>query len=344
MRIILASNFIRMGFSVDFILGKATGELFSSIPKECRIFDLSADRLISILRPFIRYLRTEQPDAVLAAMWPTTAIAILAVKLSRSRARIVISDHNTLSLAQPKKKPMMRATLLSLYPLADARVAVSQGIVCDLRSLSGLKNLEFSVIYNPAAVNSDCATPVDSIDLWSEFSGARILSVGNLKPQKNHEMLIRAFASVSHTRDCTLIILGEGELRGHLESLVNNLGLKGKVILPGFSRTPHRYYKGADLFAFSSNYEGFGNVIVEALSFGLPVVSTDCPSGPSEILDGGKFGELVPCGNIEEFAAAITRALDKKHDEATLRARANQFSPEAAADAYLKLLFPDLAS
>jgi glycosyltransferase involved in cell wall biosynthesis len=343
MSVVLAGEFLERGFSVDFVLGRASGEQLANIPTEAGILELGASRLLGMLRPLVRYLTVRRPDAVLASMWPLTCIASVAVKLARIRARIVVCDHNMLSRAYARRGPlhrlMMRATLAATYPLADARVTVSSGIAKDIRRLAGIAERNFSVIPNPVPPQVPAAA-ADAHDPWGQARGARIISVGSFKPQKNHALLIRAFAEVAKQREATLLLLGEGALRPELEQLVRALGLEGSVLMPGFAADPAPYFATADLFVLSSDYEGFGIVIVEALAAGLPVVSTDCPSGPSDILEGGRHGELVPCGDSAALAAAILRALDGEHHPEALRARADAFSPAVAAEAYLRLLFP----
>jgi len=140
------------------------------------------------------------------------------------------------------------------------------------------------------------------------------LSIGRLTKAKNYSTLIEAFAKVRQQRDVRLAILGNGEERPSLEGLVRRLGLENDVWLPGFVDPPYPYLARASVFVQSSIWEGFPTVIVEALAFGVPVVSTDCPSGPREILENGRFGELVPVGDVEALADAIRRALDVPHD------------------------------
>ncbi len=175
---------------------------------------------------------------------------------------------------------------------------------------------------------------------WEGYRGARIMTVGRLKRVKNHALLIRAFAKVSEIQPARLMIVGDGELRDELEALIAELGLGGKVVLPGFVNDPTPLYRSADLFVLSSNYEGFGNVIVEAMACGVPVVSTDCPAGPSEILENGRFGTLVPVGDVDALASAMMSALQTGHDPEVLKRRAAAFAPEVAASKYLDLLFP----
>jgi len=167
--------------------------------------------------------------------------------------------------------------------------------------------------------------------------GPRILTVGNLKPVKNHPLLLRAFAALGRP-EARLMLLGQGRNEAALRALADSLGIGDRVIFAGFHPDPAPFYATADLFVLSSDHEGFGNVIVEALSCGLPVVSTDCPSGPAEILENGRFGRLVPVGDAGALTAAIDLALSAPVDKAAQKVRADVFAPEIAARKYLDLL------
>lgn len=338
----LAKHFVKQGYRVDFVLMQADGELLTQVPVEIRVVDLKARRIRHAFWPLVRYLRQSRPDALIIGMWPLTIIGALAYRLSRIHGCVVVSDHNNLSstpLANSwVKRLAMRLTMQFVYPLANARLAVSRGVAEDLSRLSGLARDRFKVIYNP--VVDETPSVDDGSNPWEGFAGKRIISVGTLKTQKDHQSLIRAFASVNDKLNSTLVILGEGSLRLELERLVVTLGLTDSVHLPGFVIDPAPWYHGADLFVLSSRWEGFGNVIVEALEAGTPVVSTDCPSGPREILEDGRYGRLVPVGDVESLAEAMIAALQEPVDKASLQRRAQDFSVCKIAQQYLDVLFP----
>jgi glycosyltransferase involved in cell wall biosynthesis len=228
------------------------------------------------------------------------------------------------------------------YRLASARVGVSNGVVDDIAQLSGLSPDRFSVIHNPVRLRD---TPsfeslADAEALWGVPRGARLISVGKFKAQKNHPLLLRAFARLSRP-DARLMLVGSGDGEPALRQLAAELGVAERVIFAGFKADPTPFYATSDLFVLASDYEGFGNVIVEALRCGVPVVATDCRSGPREILDDGKYGRLVPVGDADALAEAMFESLDGIHDPAVLKARAGCFSVAKAADDYLGLLLPD---
>ena len=339
----LATEFVRAGHEVEFVLMRARGELLSEAQENFAIVDLATPRARDVPVALSRYLRRRQPDALLAAMWPLSVIAPLAQRLSRHRCNVVVSEHGVLS-AQYRSwggihNAAMRFSMALGYRLADARVGVSGGVANDMSTLSKLNLRAFSVIHNPVPPRPepDEATLQEADALWSGARGRRVVTVGTMKPVKNHPLLLQAFAILDR-QDARLLFVGDGSGRSELEGLAKQLGVADRVIFVGFQTDPTPFYATADLFVLSSNYEGFGNVIVEALSSVLPVVSTDCPSGPAEILENGRWGRLVPVGDASSLASAMDAALSAPTDPDALKRRAADFAPEIAARQYLDLL------
>lgn len=340
----LAYEFARAGHSVEFVLLQAQGEFLEEARANFSVVDLGAPRLRNLPFALIRYIRRRRPDALLAAMWPLTVVAPFAARLSGNRCNVMISEHNSLSIQYSNwgrfHRVLMSMSMATGYRLANSRVAVSQGVAKDIASLSGMRLDEFNVIYNPVALRAEPS--VDTLQeaeaMWSDRKGARILTVGSMKPQKNHSLLLRALAQLDRP-NAQLMFVGDGAGRDELLSLAKELGVADRVILAGFHLDPTPFYKTADLFVLSSNYEGFGNVIVEALACGTPVVSTDCPSGPREILQDGRFGTLVPVGNASALTEAISSILSSHVDPNLLKRRALDFGPAIAGQKYLSHLF-----
>jgi glycosyltransferase involved in cell wall biosynthesis len=339
----LAAEWLNRGVHVDFVLRQARGELLSLLPSTAEVMDLAAERVRNVPIPLARYLRKARPDALLAAMWPLTIVAPIAACLARFRGRVVVSEHSPLSRAYAHRGGLHGASLRCSqrwgYPLADARVAVSHGVADDLALTSGLPQHRFDVIHNPAALGK--ASVHGSMPLaLQRVDRPLILTVGTLKKVKRHDLLIDAFSRLPADTGATLCILGEGGERTALERQIDVLGLSGRVFLPGFVSDPTPWYAHADLFVLSSDYEGFGNVIVEAMEQGVPVVSTDCPSGPREILCDGKYGRLVPVNDADALASAMQAALTEQPDKDLLKARARDFAVDRIADQYLDVLLP----
>ncbi len=337
----LIEDFLKAGHEVDLLLQRREGELLPLVPRETRLVDLAAPRIRDAIAPLRRYFRERKPDAIQISMWPLTVVGLVAHRLAASRARVIVSDHTVLSkqyAGSAASLRMLKLTTRLFYPNADARILVSNGAADDLARISGIDRSTIEVIYNPLEAPPPGLSSTPEIEsMWGATDG-RILAVGTLKRVKNYELLIRSFAALRRCRGAKLMILGEGELRPRLESLAASLGISEDVMLPGFASRPWPFYASADLFVLSSDYEGFGNVIVEAMRCGLTVVSTDCESGPREILEDGNYGTLVPVGDERALAEAMERALRQPMDPARLRGRAEELSGQDCADRYLELM------
>jgi glycosyltransferase involved in cell wall biosynthesis len=253
-----------------------------------------------------------------------------------------MSNHLSQSALKAHRRP--RRFRLSLarhfYPRADAIIAVSNGIADDLAQVTGLPRERITTIYSPVItpeLQEKARAPLDH-PWFAQGSPPVLLGVGRLVPQKDFPTLLKAFARVRAVRKARLVILGEGIRRMELETLVRELGVAADVTLPGFVANPFPYMAGASVFVLSSAWEGLPGVLIEAMACGCPVVSTDCPSGPAEILDGGAYGPLVPVGNDEALAKAILSVLETPPDPERLRVRAALFSVDRAADRYLEVL------
>lgn len=340
-----AREFLKHGYEVDFVFLDEPQPVGDSLPQGCRSFNLGVPRLRGGLKPLVEYILAERPDAIHAAMWPLSTLAVLAHRLARSSARLVISDHNPLSVQYARRsrsyRLAMRLVMAITYPLAHARVAVSEGVAKDLSRLTCLPLKMFTVIYNPVPLEDFGGSSQQEAERWwGDWKGKRILTVGRMKSQKNHGLLIAAFKRLIATTDARLMMIGVGELKQALSDRIYAEGLSDHVVMPGQVEDPIPYYKSADLFVLTSDYEGFGNVIVEALACGVPVVSTDCPGGPAEILEAGRYGRLVPVRDEVALAAAMAAALAEPADVETLKLRARDFMPGPLAERYLSLLFP----
>ncbi|MEZ5665411.1 MAG: glycosyltransferase [Burkholderiaceae bacterium] len=221
-------------------------------------------------------------------------------------------------------------------------MAVSHGAADDLAQFARIDRRSIQVIYNPVvgSLPDRPAVACEPADWW-RGQHQRLLAVGTLKPIKGYDTLLEAFARLRAHADVRLLILGEGGERTGLEALVQRLGLQGQVFLPGFVQDPTPYFQRADLHVLSSSGEGLPTVLIEALAAGTPIVSTDCPSGPREILADGRFGQLVPVGDAAALAEAMAQSLASNHDHDALKARAQDFSIDKAVDQYEALLFPD---
>lgn len=312
----LAGGIARRGYPVDLVLSRARGRYLSEIPGSVRIVDLGASRVLSSLPALVRYLRRERPFAMVTSLNHVNIVAILAKRLAGVPTRLIVNEQNTISQeashSSRRRQRMVPRLVKRFYPWADEIVAVSRGAAEDLAGTTGLSPGRVLVVHNPIVtpeLREMAAVPLE--DPWFEPGAEPVLvAVGRLSPQKDFPTLIRAVDLVRRNRPVRLVILGDGPERTPLEALVSDLGLSVAVRLPGWVQNPYPYMARAAAFVLSSRWEGLPSVLIEALFCGVPVVATDCPSGPREILEGGKHGLLVPVGDAEALARGIASALD----------------------------------
>ena len=340
--ITLANAFAERGFAVDLVLASSSGPYRADVAEAVRVVDLQADRVLASLPGLTRYLRREQPRAMLSAMRHANVVAYMATKLSGRSTRLIVSEHNTLSQSEKqsgRKGSVVRALMRPAYIRCAGVVAVSDGVADDLARSLRLPRERIETIHNPVVSEQLIARSHEPADHLADIKRPVILAVGRLTLQKDYPTLLRAMALLRKNVQASLVILGEGELRPELERLAIELGISDQVIMPGFAQNPYAWMRQADVLAMSSAWEGLPTVLIEAMACGTPVVSTDCPSGPKEILEGGKWGRLVPVSDHEALAKAIQEALVDENGT-DVRARAGAFSVGAAVDSYLKLMLP----
>ena len=301
-------------------------------------------KTIGYLPDLVEYLRHEKPDTMLTAKTPANLIALLAARLAGGKTRIVINEQTSLSpIIKTSKKWRWRflAPLLQrVYPWADEIATVADGVAEDVSSLTGIQRDRITTIFNPVAltqVQEKARIPVDHPWFPADTLPV-ILGVGRHVPQKDFACLIKAFGRVRSVRPARLVILGEGRMRDELEKLAETLALTQDISMPGFVDNPFAFMAKASVFVLSSAWEGCPNVLIEALACGCPIVSTDCPSGPTEILQKGAFGPLVPVGDDKALAEAILEVLDHPLGQEQLRARATEFEVGRIAEKYLRLM------
>lgn len=339
----LANAFARRGLRVDIVLAKGEGPYMRDVSPQVRVVDLNSSRVLSSLLSLVRYLRRERPHALLSALNHANVVATVAVIMSRVATRIVVSARNTFGASVSREKGIRERLMPILmhytYQNADGITAVSNGVAEDLSISINIPRERITTIYNPVVYDEIAVQAKMMLDhRWFTPDGPPvILGVGRLTEQKDFQTLIRAFAKVRSRRKARLLILGKGHLRDDLEDLIRELGIDSEVDLPGFVDNPFVYMHNASLFVLSSKWEGLPGTLIQAMACGTQVVSTDCPSGPSEILEGGKWGQLVEVGNVDELAEAISKSLNRRLQlDVALRAQA--FNVEKAVEQYLDIL------
>jgi glycosyltransferase involved in cell wall biosynthesis len=370
----LAAEYVRRGHHVNVVVVTRRGELVAEVPQSVPVIELGApgpvqalgallklpfDTFSQVLPTMItrkrkkirslprlaKYLRQQQPDVLLATTDVANLISLWAGRLARADTRQFVKADisvrtwvaNT-SDALHRKLPRLIA---AWYPRARGIVCVSAGLADELADMTDIERPRIHVIYNPV----DCrriaelaAQPLDH-PWFQPDQPPVVLAAGRLHRQKDYPTLLQAFARLRRRQTCRLVIIGEGPERVRLASLISRLGIFEDVQLPGFQKNPFAYMARAGVFVLSSAWEGLSNVLIEALACGCPVVSTDCLHGPAEVLDGAKYGTLVPVADPGALAQALEAALDRKTGADEARQRAGYFDIGVVADRYWKLFF-----
>lgn len=346
----LANGFSQCGFSVHVVLFQAKGSFLSRLSKQVTVVDLNARHYAHAELKLLCYLYTYKPQVVLSTIMISDLLLLLIKPLLffQPKPKMAVRVGTTISkLPRTRLKKSLEYFLINFaYPKADVIIANSHGVAQDLRSYAHVSYKPINVIYNPVITPHFLSQIEEDPDHpWFKESFPIIMGVGRLEKEKNFSTLLEAFAvlrkNVLTQDDSTprLMILGEGSERPKLEQLASSLGISEWVSLPGFVPNPAAYLKRCRVFVLSSIFEGLPGVLIQALACGCAVVSTDCPHGPREILDNGKYGTLVPVGDVQALAEAMANALQEKTHDHSLQNWLRQFELDTALDKYIKLLF-----
>ncbi len=343
--LIIAQEFRRYGVDVTLVLHRLQGDLLDKVPAGLRIVELQGSRTVMDIPRLARFLRTEKPDILLSNVDLNNVAALLAKAISCSATKVVICQHNPISTSFALEGTWLYRYLGLSYrilsPLITRAVAVSGGVATELAALAGLQSEQVLTINNPVVGPDFQARSEEPADhRWFEQPRIPVfVTAGRMVAHKDHETMIRALAIYRRQFDSRLIILGTGPLSETLRDLVAQLGLERSVDFLGFQSNVLPFIRQADAFVLSSRCEGFGNVIVEALGCGTPVISTRCEYGPAEILEDGRYGVLVETRNPAAMARAMDQvaSLRSRFPAEMLRQRAGEFSYAACATRYLAL-------
>jgi glycosyltransferase involved in cell wall biosynthesis len=334
----LASGLCARGVRVDVLLADASGPFLEDLDERVRVLDLGQRSFRTSIPGYVRYLRSERPQVVVTTLAYTSIGAALGHAVARVDAKLFIREASTPSQRSTRHPKDLAIALMTraAYRYARGVIAVSEGVAADLHATLRLPLERIAVLANPV-VTPDMATKaaLDPGHRYFEDAAAPVvLAAGRLHPDKGFDVLLRAFATVRAHRAARLIILGEGAERPALESLVRRLELEPDVDLPGFVANPFAYMARSAVFVLSSSREGLPGVLIQAMATGCPVVATDCRSGPSEILDGGRYGPLVPVGDSDGLARAIERVLDEPPERETMHRASLRYSSDRVIEAY----------
>jgi glycosyltransferase involved in cell wall biosynthesis len=334
----------RRGYQVDLLKVRRHGPELGDTDARIRILDLGHRQTYACLPNLVRYLRRERPAVLLSDKDRVNRTALLARALAGAESRLVLSSGTTLSVDLASRgaleRWLQRTSIGRLYPFADQVIVTSIGAADDMASYTGLRRELIRVVPSPVVPDwlFDAVVTPPQHPWFHDPDSPLILGAGELGSRKDFETLLRGFARLRARRRCRLMIIGRGRNRDRLIALAEELGIANDVELPGFIPEPYPYLANADLFAFTSRWEGLGFVLIEALALGTPVVSTDCPSGPNEILQGGRYGRLIPVGDDAALAEAMAATLEAPPPAGQLKEAARPYAIEAAADAYLSVM------
>ena len=329
------------GWRVDLVVANAVGALRPLVPESVRLVDLRAQRMLSAAPRLVRYLRRERPQALFATITHANITAAIAARMSRCAGPLVLRQSNA-PMAECKDslgRRLAHFLLPRTYLLSDRVIAVSQGVADQLTQMDSALARKITVLPTPV-LSSDIVGQGEEEPGHSWLAPGEppvVLAAGRLMQHKGFETLLEAFLLVRRSRPARLIIIGEGIYRPQLEKKIAALGLERQVDLPGFKRNPFAFMNRAGCFVLASEYEGLPNVLIQAMAFGTPVVSTDCESGPCEILEGGRLGKLVPIGDARAMAQAISESLDLPRQVEAQESVQRRFSIAEASTAYLAL-------
>jgi glycosyltransferase involved in cell wall biosynthesis len=314
----LAGGLAGRGHPTDLVLASAVGPRMAEISEQVNVVDLGAKRVLGSLPALVRYLREAKPDAMVSMLNHSNVVALWARRIAGHPKRLAVVEQNNLSTSAANaltfQKRMMPRVINLFYPWADVVAGVSAGVLEDLKShATAVDPQRFRVLYNPIVADdipTKAAEPVEHP--WFQGDDQVFVAAGRYRPQKDFPTLIRAFAKVRTSRPARLVILGDGPERPRLEALVEELAVGDDVDLYGYTDNPYAFFSNATAFILSSQWEGLPTVLIEALSCGTPVVATDCPNGPREILAGGRYGHLLPMADVDALATGLELALEGK--------------------------------
>jgi glycosyltransferase involved in cell wall biosynthesis len=324
------------GHDVELVLDRAGGELHDEATRQFKATVLHAPKTMLAAPRLSRWISASKVDVLVASLTHNNSVSIAARAMSSHRCALIAWEHNLFS-SMPQmndwRQDLGRICARFALPHADLVMAVSKAVSTELLASIPLKEDRVCIVYNPIPMPSASELSDSAPHPWLEDGQPPvIISAGRLTAQKDYKTLLRAFARIPEP--ARLIIIGEGECRMQLEAIVDQLGIGDRVLLPGFMPNPRTWISRARVFALSSLQEGFGNVIVEALGCGVPVVSTRSGGPPVEILDNGRFGALVESSDDAALAQAIMDTMQALPDKKMLMARAYEFRPSHIGDVF----------
>lgn len=340
---ITIANGLGNKYTVDLVVSNASGSYRDEINDSVKVVDLKSKSLRWSFFKLISYINSEKPDTIISALASANIICSIARVFTKRRFKLILSERAAV-IAALKDNPRWQARIMPLliritYPHADFIVCVAKDIAKELKEVFGLKSEKLKVIYNAVVTEKLIENSMQEFDnpYFNHSKIPMILGVGRLTSQKNFASLIHAFSTIRKKQKSKLVILGEGPLLNDLKNLSKELNIHKDVYFPGFVKNPFVWMKHAKVFVLSSAYEGLPNALIQAMACGTQVVSTNCPTGPSEILEDGKWGFLCPVDDNHSLAQGISNILEN-HNQKDVFKRSQYFSLERALERYEQLI------
>jgi glycosyltransferase involved in cell wall biosynthesis len=336
----LANRLIVLDHQVQIVLIQGGGHLENQINENVEISYLDANSMKWAFLALGAFVRKQRPDILLSFLPEANSRAILASVLFRKGPTVIPTEHSAI---YDNNGELLRNIGLEkfLYKLVDLIVAVSDGVADDVTRYASIRHEKIKKVHNPV-IHQDiigCEYEMPNHEWLKDEELPVIISGGRHVPQKNFHLLIGTFDRIiQEVPETRLILFGEGPLTKDYRIEIKNKGLGSRVDVVGYVPDPLKYLKHSDVFVLSSNREGLPTVMIEALATGTPVVSTDCPHGPAEILSNGKYGKLVPPRDSAALCEGIKSTLQTPIDPSTLQARAQSFTIERQTDKFLSLM------
>lgn len=340
----LANALAEQGVLVDFIVGHSgyTPEWAVSFSPNVRFVVLRRLSRLAITVSLIRYIVRRRPRVLLAMDQRASLLAARVTRLPLMKLRLWISPRNNYNLQMqgwPEYKRLRRTRELQrVHRASEGVIAISHGLAADYMRATKVESDKVHIVYNPVVTTELYELAKKPTKLPWKDKAPIIISVGRLTIEKDHQSLLYAFAELRKIKSVRLLIIGEGPCRQELEKKARHLRLEKDVAFLGWVDNPYAYMARAQVFAHSPQWEAFGNVLAEALALGLPVVATDCPGAPREILGNGRYGELVPVGDMQALVQALGSLLKKPPISTYQRAGAERFEAAEIAKQYVSLL------